>query len=137
MKSVIDLLFPVEDIRVYDKIKEVIFKVVTVIFPAFNSSYTVYLLVISSAVYIIQALLIGIYSIHFAFRSESMCRSKRIVAATAAVIKDHRITYTEDRREDLCTFRLIYFSILYHNSKARSFNKNSSISRYKIKSVYL
>ena len=70
VKSVISLLFAVKHIRIDNKIKSVIIKILTVIFSSLYRNNT------ADLAYVIQALLIDIHGIHFAFLTKSMCSRK-------------------------------------------------------------
>ena len=119
VKPVIGFLFSVKHIRIDDKIKKVIVKIMTVIFSALSGCNAADLLILRFAVYIIQALFIDIHSIHFALLLKCICRSERIITGTAAVIKDYRITAADDRRKDFRAFSL--FPVVYFIENAHMF----------------
>ena len=104
VKSVINFLFSMKHIGIDDKIKEAVFKIMAVILPSGSRRNAADLLILCFTVYVIKALLVDIHSVHFAFLTKSMCRSKRIITGSAAIIKNYRISHIKDRRKDLCTF---------------------------------
>ena len=112
VKSVIRLSLSVEHIRIDDKIKGIVFKIMTVVFPSRGRLNAAYLLILCLLVYVIQALAVNVHSIDFALLIKSISSRKRVISRSAAVIQDHRIRRADDRRKDLCAFcflPVVYF----------------------------
>ncbi len=116
MQSAVDLFFAVEDIRIDNKIKSFVIKIVAEIFSADGGGYTADVSFLSFCVYLIEYLLFYINREYPAFLVESISRCDGVIPFAAAVIEDNGVGGVGQLRNKFLTLGFLPVSDLVKNT---------------------